>query len=254
MGSNPLELAVEGGGPQIGLLCNLGSSYAIEVAAGAGFDWMLIDTEHSPIDIENVLHQLQTLAAYPTAAVVRVPWNDMVAIKRYLDIGAQSLLIPYVETPEQAASAVTSTRYPPEGMRGVALATRASSFGRDPSYAPNAYEEIMLIAQIENQTGLANLEAIAAVDGIDGLLVGPSDMHAAFGHVGQTANPEVVPVIEQAIARIVATGKLAGVYAPVENLAIRWIELGARLVLVGSDIGIMARGSDTLVQRFKGHA
>jgi len=249
--ANPLKEAMAGGEPQIGLLCNLASSYAIEVAAGAGFDWMLIDSEHSPVDIENVLHQLQALAAYPTAAVVRVPWNDMVANKRYLDIGAQSLLIPYVETAEQAASAVASTRYPPQGVRGVALATRASGFGRNPGYAPGAHEQIVVIAQIENQTGLANLEAIAAVEGVDALLIGPSDLHAAFGHVGETANPEVVPVIEEAIARIVATGKTAGVYAPVEDMAGRWIDLGARLVLVGTDIGILARGSDALVRTYK---
>lgn len=240
------------GEPQIGLLCSLASSYAIEVTAGAGFDWMLIDSEHSPADLENVLHQLQALAAYPTAPVVRVPWNDMVAIKRYLDIGAQSLLIPYVETEEQAANAVASTRYPPLGVRGVALATRASSFGRVPGYAARAHEEIGIIAQIENQSGLENLEAIAGVDGVDALLIGPSDLHAAFGHVGESSNPEVVPVIDDAIARTVATGKVAGVYAPDETLARRWIDLGAGLVLVGTDIGILARGSDALVGSYRG--
>jgi 4-hydroxy-2-oxoheptanedioate aldolase len=146
---------------------------------------------------------------------------------------------------------VASTRYPPQGVRGVALATRASGFGRNPGYAPDAHEQIVVIAQIENQTGLANLEAIAAVEGVDALLIGPSDLHAAFGHVGETANPEVVPVIEEAIARIVASGKTAGVYAPVEDMAGRWIDMGARLVLVGTDIGILARGSDALVRTYK---
>jgi 4-hydroxy-2-oxoheptanedioate aldolase len=249
---NPLKNALRTGEPQIGLLCNLASSYALEVTAGAGFDWMLIDTEHSPADLENVLHQLQALAAYPTAPVVRVPWNDMVAIKRYLDIGAQSLLIPYVETVEQARSAVASTRYPPAGVRGVALATRASGFGRVAGYAPLAHEEIVVIAQIENQAGLENLEAIAGVDGVDALLIGPSDLHASFGHVGEITNPEMVPIIDDAISRIVATGKTAGVFAPAEELARRWIGLGARLVLVGTDIGVLARGSDALVEKFKG--
>jgi 4-hydroxy-2-oxoheptanedioate aldolase len=252
--ANPLREAMSGDEPQIGLLCSLASSYSIEVTAGAGFDWMLIDSEHSPADLENVLHQLQALAAYPTAPVVRVPWNEMVAIKRYLDIGAQSLLIPYVETAAQAAAAVNSTRYPPDGVRGVALATRASGFGREPGYAPRAHEDIVIITQIENQAGLENMEAIAGVPGVDALLIGASDLHAAFGHVGESANPEVVPVIDEAIARIVATGKVAGVFAPDEALARRWIDLGARLVLVGTDIGILARESDALVGRYRGHA
>ncbi|MEX0699079.1 MAG: HpcH/HpaI aldolase/citrate lyase family protein [Acidimicrobiia bacterium] len=251
MPPNLLRNVLGRGDPQIGLLCNLASSYAIEVAAGAGFDWMLIDAEHSPADLENVLRQLQALAAYPTAPVVRVPWNEMVAIKRYLDIGVQSLLIPYVETPDQAGLAVRSTRYPPSGIRGVALATRASGFGRVPDYAPKAHEDIVVIAQLENQAGMDNLEAIAAVDGIDALLIGPSDLHAAFGHVGETTHPDVVALIDAAIERIVATGKIAGVFAPIEDLARRWIDLGARLVLVGTDIGILARGTDILAERFK---
>lgn len=249
--ANPLREALRHGGPQIGLLCNLASGYALEVTAGAGFDWMLVDSEHSPADLENVLHQLQVLAAYPTAPVVRVPWNDMVAIKRYLDIGAQSLLIPYVETVEQARSAVASTRYPPDGVRGVALATRASGFGRFPGYAPTAHEEIFVIAQIESRMGLDNLEAIAGVEGIDALLIGPSDLHAAFGHVGESTNPEIVEVIDDAISRIVAADRTAGVFAPAEDLARRWIEIGAALVLVGTDIGVLARGSDALAHRFK---
>lgn len=249
--ANPLKEAIRRGEPQIGLLCNLASSYALEVTAGAGFDWMLIDSEHSPADLENVLHQLQALAAYPTATVVRVPWNDVVAIKRYLDIGAQSLLIPYVEDAEQAERAVASTRYPPQGLRGVALSTRASGFGREPGYAPRAHEEIAVILQIENHAGLENLEDIAGVDGVDALLIGVSDLHAAFGHVGQSANPEVVPVVDRAISRIVASGATAGVFAPDEALARRWTDLGARLVLVGSDIGILARGSDALVERYR---
>jgi 4-hydroxy-2-oxoheptanedioate aldolase len=251
MPPNLLRNVLGRGDPQIGLLCNLASSYAIEVAAGAGFDWMLIDAEHSPADLENVLRQLQALAAYPTAPVVRVPWNEMVAIKRYLDIGVQSLLIPYVETADQAGLAVRSTRYPPEGIRGVALATRASGFGRVPDYASKAHEDIVVIAQLENQAGLDNLEAIAAVEGIDALFIGPSDLHAAFGHVGETTHPEVVALIDAAIERIVATGKIAGVFAPIEDLARRWIDLGARLVLVGTDIGVLARGTDILAGRFK---
>lgn len=247
----PNPLALPAGEPRIGLMCTLTSGYALEVAAGAGFDWMLIDTEHAPADLDDVLRQLQVLAGYPTAPVVRVPWNDFVTIKRYLDIGARSLLVPYVETAEQARQAVAATRYPPDGIRGVALATRASGFGRVPDYPRRAHEGLFVICQIENQVGLENLESIAAVDGVDALLVGPSDLHASFGLVGETSDPNVIEVIDDAIRRIVATGKAAGVFAPIEELARRWMDLGARLVLVGSDVGILARGSDALVRVYR---
>src|SRR3954466_8963994 len=173
---NPFKRALRAGNPQIGLWSSLSSSYSVEVIAGAGFDWILLDSEHSPADIENLLSQLQAAAPYPTHPVVRVPWNDMVTIKRVLDIGAQSLLVPYVSTPEEAAAAVSYTRYPPGGVRGVAGTTRATRFGRVKDYAKRAHEEICVLVQVETQPALANIEEICAVDGVDGVFIGPADL------------------------------------------------------------------------------
>jgi len=235
-----------------GLWAGLGSSYAIEVVAGSGYDWILIDSEHSPADLENVLGQLQAVAAYPTSPVVRVPWNDAVAIKRFLDIGAQSLLVPYVQTADEARAAVASTRYAPGGVRGLALNTRASRFGRLSGYAELADHEMCVMVQIETPLALDNIEEIAAVDGIDGLFIGPSDLHAGMGHPGVTTDPEVVALIDDAIGRIALTGKAPGVFAPIEEYARRWLDLGARVVAVGADIGILSRGSDSLLASFRG--
>ncbi|HEX6268454.1 MAG TPA: HpcH/HpaI aldolase/citrate lyase family protein, partial [Burkholderiales bacterium] len=199
---NSFKRALEAGKPQIGLWSSLSSNYTVEVIAGAGFDWILLDSEHSPNDLENLLTQLQAAAPYPAHSVVRVPWNDMVAIKRVLDIGAQSLLVPYVSTRAEAESAVSYTRYPPAGVRGVAGTTRATRFGRVKDYATRAHEEICLLVQVETQAALDNVEAICAVDGVDGVFIGPADLHASLGHTGEIANPKVKPLIDDAIRRI----------------------------------------------------
>src|SRR5574339_1053359 len=162
---NAFKRALRAGKAQIGLWSSLSSNYTVEVIAGTGFDWILLDTEHSPNDLESLLTQLQAAAPYPTHPVVRVPWNDMVTIKRTLDIGAQSLLVPYVSTKEEAQDAVSFTRYPPAGVRGVAGTTRATRFGRLAEYARRAHEEICLLLQVETQAALGNIEAICAVDG-----------------------------------------------------------------------------------------
>ena len=183
---NAFKRALRAGQPQIGLWSSLSSNYTVEVIAGAGFDWILLDSEHSPADIENLLTQLQAAAPYPTHAVVRVPWNDMVTVKRVLDIGAQSLLVPYVQNADEARSAVAHTRYPTAGVRGVAGTTRATRFGRVKDYAKRAHEEICLLVQVETQPALANIEAICAIDGVDGVFIGPADLHASMGHPGET--------------------------------------------------------------------
>lgn len=247
---NRLKERLGQGQVQVGLWAGLASSYTVEVIAGAGYDWVLIDTEHSPADLANVLGQLQAIEAYPTAGIVRVPWNDTVTMKRYLDIGAQSLLVPYVQTADEARAAVANTRYPPEGVRGVSLTTRANRFGRVEGYPGKAAGQICLMVQIETPLGLDNLEEIAAVEGVDVLFIGPADLHAALGHVGETTNSEVVSIIDDAVARIAQTGKAAGVFAPIEEYAKRWLDLGALVVAVGSDVGILSRGSETLLQRF----
>jgi 4-hydroxy-2-oxoheptanedioate aldolase len=248
---NAFKRALAAGKPQIGLWSSLSSSYAVEVLAGAGFDWILLDSEHSPADLENLLTQLQAAAPYPSHPVVRVPWNDMVTIKRTLDIGAQSLLIPYVSSAEEARAAVSYTRYPPAGVRGVAGTTRATRFGRVKDYAKRAHEEICVLVQVETQGALDSIEAICAIEGVDGVFIGPADLHASLGRTGEIANPEVKPIIDQAIRRIRKAGKAPGILTPNEADARRWLECGALFVAVGADVGILARGAESLADKFK---
>ena len=237
--------------PQFGLWAHIPSNYSVEIVAGAGFDWILLDTEHTPADIETVLTLLQALSAYPTTPIVRVPWNDMVTIKRYLDTGVQTLLIPQVNTAEEARNAVAFTRFPPDGVRGVAGATRATRFGRIENYFPRAHEETCLLLQIESKQALGNIEAIAAIDGVDGLFIGPADLHASLGYPGERAHKDVVPLIDDAISRIVKSGKAAGILTSDEENARRWLKYGATFVAVGSDAGILARGAENLAAKFK---
>jgi 4-hydroxy-2-oxoheptanedioate aldolase len=248
---NSFKRALRAGKPQIGLWSSLSSNYTVEVIAGAGFDWILLDSEHSPADIENLLTQLQAAAPYPTHPVVRIPWNDMVTVKRVLDIGAQSLLVPYVSTANEAKAAVSYTRYPPAGVRGVAGTTRATRFGRIPEYARRAHEEICLLVQVETQQALDNVEAICAIDGVDGVFIGPADLHASLGHPGEIANPKVKPLIDDAIRRIRKSGKAPGILTPNEADARHWLECGALFVAVGADVGILARGAEALAAKFK---
>jgi len=248
---NEFKRALAAGRTQIGLWSSLSSSYTVEVIAGAGFDWILLDTEHSPNDIENLLTQLQAAAAYPTHPVVRVWWNDMVTIKRVLDIGAQSLLVPFVSTAEEARAAVSHMRYPPKGVRGVAGTTRASRFGRVRDYVRKVEDELCLLVQVETREGLDNLEAICAVDGVDGVFIGPADLHASLGYTGETANPAVVPPIAAGMRRIRKAGKAPGFLTSVEADARRVIEAGAQFVAVGADVGILARGAEALAAKFK---
>jgi 4-hydroxy-2-oxoheptanedioate aldolase len=248
---NGYKRALAAGKAQIGLWSSLSSNYTVEVIAGAGFDWILLDTEHSPNDLENLLTQLQAAAPYPTHPVVRVAWNDMVTIKRVLDVGAQSLLIPYVSTKAEAQSAVSYTRYPPAGVRGVAGTTRATRFGRVADYARRAQEEICVLVQVETQEALDNIEAICGIDGVDGVFIGPADLHASLGHAGEIANPKVKPMIDDAIRRIRKAGKAPGILTPSEADARHWLECGALFVAVGADVGILARGAEALAAKFK---
>ena len=248
---NAFKRALAAKRAQIGLWCSLSSNYAVEAVAGAGFDWLLLDMEHSPNDLTDVLSQLQAAAPYPTSTVVRLPWNDFVATKRMLDIGAQSVLFPYVQNAEEARQAVASTRYPPAGIRGVAGATRATRFGRIKDYAKHAHEEICVLVQVETKEALEHLESIADVEGVDGVFIGPADLHASLGYPGEVANPAVLPIIDDAIKRIRARGKAPGILYADEKLARRYLELGALFVAVGADVGLLARGADALAAKFK---
>jgi 4-hydroxy-2-oxoheptanedioate aldolase len=248
---NPFKRALKAGQPQIGLWSSLSSNYAVEVIAGAGFDWILLDMEHSPNDLESLLSQLQAAAPYASHPIVRVPWNDMVTIKRVLDAGAQSLLIPYVQNATEARAAVSNTRYPPAGVRGVAGTTRATRFGRVKDYAKRAHEEICVLVQLETKPALEEIERVAAIDGVDGIFIGPADLHASMGYTGETANPAVMPLIEDSIRRIRKAGKAPGYLSPVEADAKRMLAAGAQFVAVGADVGLLARGAENLLAKFK---
>ena len=249
--TNTFKQAIREGRPQIGLWSSLCSNVAAEVIAGAGFDWILVDTEHAPNELPMVFSQLQALVAGSAAAVVRPAWNDMVLMKRLLDIGVQNLLVPYVQTPEEARAAVAATRYPPQGVRGVAVNHRGNRFGRVKDYYKRIGEEICVLVQIETRLALQNIEAIAAVEGIDGLFIGPSDLAAAFGRVGESGHPEVRAAIDDALGRIAKTGKAPGILAPIEADARHWLSLGCVVLAVGSDIGLLARQSEELAAKFK---
>ncbi len=248
---NRFKRALAEARPQIGFWCTLPGGYAAEILAGAGFDWLLFDTEHSPSDPIAVLAQLQAAAAYQVSCVVRAAWNDPVLIKRFLDIGAQSLLIPYVQSAAEARAAVAAIRYPPAGIRGVSGTSRSSRFGRVIDYAARAERELCLLVQVETGEALAEIEAIAAVDGIDGIFVGPGDLAASLGHVGQPGHPQVVAAIEDAIGRIGRAGKPAGILTPDRAFARRCLELGALFVAVGLDAALLARGAEALAREFR---
>jgi len=248
---NAFKQELAAGRSQIGLWSSLSSNYSVEVIAGAGFDWLLLDMEHSPNDLESLLTQLQAAAPYDAHPVVRVPWNDMVTIKRVLDIGAQSLLVPYVSSADEARAAVSFTRYPPQGARGVAGSTRATRFGRIKDYARRAHQEICVLVQVETQGALDAIEAICATDGIDGVFIGPADLHASLGHAGEIAHARVKPLIDDAIRRIRKAGKAPGILTPSEDDARHWLECGALFVAVGADVGILARGAEALARKFK---
>jgi len=248
---NPFKHALVAGKQQIGLWVSLASPYSAEVVAGAGFDWIVIDTEHSPNEVDTTLAQLQVVAAYPVSPVVRPAWNDKVLIKRHLDIGAQTLLVPYVQDGEEAAAAVAAVRFPTRGVRGVAGVTRASRFGRVADYAKRAEEELCLLVQIETRAGLDNLEAIARTDGVDGVFIGPADLAAGLGHLGDQGHAEVQSAIQDAIRRIGACGKPSGILTPDEPTARRYMEWGTTFTAVGLDAAILARETEKLAAKFK---
>jgi 4-hydroxy-2-oxoheptanedioate aldolase len=249
--ANRFKRALADGKCQIGLWCTLSNAYATEAVAGAGFDWLLLDTEHSPGDVLSVLAQLQALSGYPgIAPVVRPAANDPVLIKRFLDIGAQSLLVPYVQNAQEARAAVAAVRYPPGGVRGVSALTRATQFGRVRDYARLAESELCLILQIETQAGLDALESICAVDGVDAIFIGPGDLAASLGHIGELGHPAVVAAVEDAIARVIAAGKPAGILAGNTDFAAHCIGLGTSFTAVGTDAGLLARGADGLARSF----
>lgn len=250
--TNHFKRALQEKRPQIGLWLGLCSSYSAELLAGAGFDWLLIDGEHAPNNVQTVLGQLQAVAPYPSRPVVRPPWNDAVIIKQLLDVGAQTLLIPMIQNAEQARDAVRATRYPPHGVRGVGSAlARASRWNRVPDYLQQADEQMCVLVQIETREAVKNLDAILQVEGVDGVFIGPADLSADMGFAGNPQHPEVQRTIDDAIARIRAASKAPGILMANKALAQRYLEAGALFVAVGVDTTLLARAAEALADEFK---
>ncbi|MCC8194652.1 MAG: 4-hydroxy-2-oxoheptanedioate aldolase [Deltaproteobacteria bacterium] len=236
---------------QIGLWQSLGSFYTAEICAGSGFDWLLIDAEHGPNDLLTVLHQLQAVAPYPVHPVVRPVIGSDHQIKRYLDIGAQTLLIPMVEDGRQAREIARAVQYPPKGIRGVGAAVaRASRWNRVPGYLKKAGESICLLLQVESVEALKNLEDITSTPGVDGIFIGPSDLSASMGYLGDAGHPDVVSAVKKAIRVIAAKGKAPGLLSGDEKLAREYMEAGSLFTAVGTDVGILARGAEALAKKF----
>jgi len=248
---NRFKRALVEGRQQVGLWCTLPGGFVAEALAGAGFDWMLFDTEHSPGDPLTVLDQLQAVAPYDVSPVVRPVTNDAALIKRFLDLGAQSLLITYVQNADEARRAVAAMRYPPQGIRGVSALTRATRFGRVSEYGTRASEELCLLVQVETQAALDRLEEIASVDGVDGVFIGPGDLAASFGLIGQQGHEKVKAAIEDGIRRIRGCGKPAGILTTDPVYASHCIALGTTFTAVGVDVGILTRNATALCAQFK---
>ena len=247
--TNHFKRAIKSGQKQIGLWSHLCNPISTEILAHCGFNWLLLDMEHSPNDLPELLLQLPVVESSPTHPIVRPPWNDMVTFKRLLDIGVQTLLVPYVQTEQEAQEAVSYTRYPPHGVRGYAGAPRASGYGRIKDYAHHCAEEICLLVQVETIEGLKNLEAIANVDGVDGVFIGPGDLSAAMGHLGNPKHTEVLAAIDDAIARILACGKAPGILTADESLAKHYLDQGALFVAVGADQNLLRDSAQALAKR-----
>lgn len=231
------------------------SPLVAEICAGAGFDWLFIDGEHSPNDLQNILAQLQAVRSYPVVPVVRPAVNDPVTIKQFLDLGVQSLIIPMVNDAEQAAAAVAACQYPPKGVRGVGSAlARSARWNRIPDYLTRADETITIMVQIEADEAVRNVEDIVATEGVDGIFIGPSDLAASMGVIGQQSHPDVVAAVLKSINAAKAAGKYAGVNAFDHKSAREYMAAGADFVGVGADVALLARATEALAASFSSEA
>jgi 4-hydroxy-2-oxoheptanedioate aldolase len=250
--ANTFKAALRAGRPQIGLWLGLADAYASELIASTGFDWLAIDAEHAPNDLRSALAQLQALAPYPAQAVVRTPCGDTTLLKQYLDIGAQTLLVPMVESAEQAARIVAATRYPPAGIRGVGSAlARASRWNQVGDYLHSCSQEICVLVQVESAAGLDNLAAIAATEGVDGVLFGPADLAASLGLLGKTADARVHDAITRGIETVRTAGKAPGALSADPNIARKYLASGALFIAVGIDTTLLVRAARDLRAMFK---
>ena len=250
--ANTFKRALRERRAQIGLWVGWSDPYVAEALAPTGFDWLLIDGEHAPNDVRSMLAQLQAVAPYPVHPIVRPVQGDTALIKQLLDIGAQTLLVPMVETAEQAAQLVAATRYPPRGVRGVgASLARASRWNQVDDYLQHADDEVCLLVQVESVRGLQNLDAIARTEGVDGVFFGPADLSASMGLRGQTTHPDVLAAIDQGIAAVIAAGKAPGILTTDRTLAREHLAAGALFVAVGVDTALLVRAARELAADFK---
>ena len=250
--ANAFKAALRAGRPQIGLWLGLADAYVSELVASTGFDWLAIDAEHAPNDPRSVLAQLQALAPYPVHAVVRTASGDPSLLKQYLDIGAQTLLVPMVESAEQAARIVAATRYPPAGIRGVGSAlARASRWNQVDGYVHGCAQETCVLVQVESAAGLDNLRAIAATEGVDGVFFGPADLAASLGLLGKTDAARVQDAITHGIKTVRAAARAAGVLSADPTIARKYLAAGALFVAVGIDTTLLVRAARDLRALFK---
>lgn len=248
---NPFVHALAAGEKQIGLWISLANNFSAEVVASAGFDWALIDMEHSPNDYFSVLGQLQAFAAYPTVPLVRVEWNDPVAVKRLLDLGAPGLLFPMIQSVEEAQLAVASTRYPPQGCRGVSGSTRANRFGRVTDYVQRIEEETAVLLQLETRAAIENAAAIAEIDGVNGIFFGPADIAADLGKVGQPMDPDVWALIRPVARKLIDKGMPVGTLVLDPAFACELLDDGFSFVACGSDTVLLSRSADALLAQVR---
>ncbi|WP_281709504.1 4-hydroxy-2-oxoheptanedioate aldolase [Anaerobiospirillum succiniciproducens] len=249
---NTFKHNLQQGKLQLGMWLGLANSYTAELLACTGYDFLLIDGEHAPNDVRSVLPQLQAIAPYSSAPVVRPNYNDPVLLKMYLDIGAQSFLIPMIQNKEQAIAAVRATRYPPEGIRGVGSAlARASRWNNVEGYLHKANEEICVLVQVETKEAVDNLDKILSVEGVDGVFIGPADLSADMGYMGNPNHEQVVKTIEECVKKIKTAGKAPGILMANEQMAKHYIELGALFVAIGVDTTLLSTAAKSLLSKYK---
>jgi len=248
---NQFKQALMGDKPIFGLWQGIPNTSVAEIGAGAGFDWLLVDAEHGPFDLQSVMSHLQAIEPYPVSAIVRPVEGSTALIKQLLDVGAQTLLVPMVDDAEQARRIVAAAKYPPAGVRGLGTSmARAANWNRTTDYLEKANDEVCVVAQIETLAGLKNIEEIVKVDGVDAVFIGPSDLSAAMGYIGNPGHPDVVTAIKNAFKVIHAAGKQVGVLAVTKELADKYVEAGARFIGVGVDAALLANATRQLAAQF----
>lgn len=249
---NTFKQALRDGSPQIGCWLGLADAYSAEIMSTAGFDWLLIDGEHAPNDLRSLRDQLQVVGPSDSHPVVRLPVGEAWLIKQVLDAGAQTLLIPMIDTADQAREMVSACKYPPEGVRGVGSAlARASRFAAIPDYLQTANDQICVLLQVETVEALNNLDAILTVDNVDGVFVGPSDLAASMGHLGNPGHPEVQSAVDEALVKISGSGKAAGILTTDLALSKHYLDLGALFVATGIDVTLFAQAARSLSRQSK---